>query len=529
MASQPLCVFCGSGMDPRDGHRECPACLGRAHLLNDVEDPCPAAVGLPLEERARRAGRPVAAQPAEKAPRTHSRGRERSSDGQTLKRKQKHPHRASKRRATEDPHPCEDKSGEEELQLQLLAAIRGLSDTLTNWEPPAAGAAQVGVSSVSSRLEGSREASPEHLPSYQETGSVLADAISLHAQGSLLGRDMEESGSIMSSGLAEGSASVEERDETGAGDLVSTVLSAAKIVGLNILTDTPSTAEGVWAGISQPKPTTSIPATDDYCQMLKRAWHAPCRTPQYNAGCRKLAKAAYPLETGLGNVPPVEKDMAAMTSLCPTRLTADPHCPNRECDRSDRLVCKTYDAAARAARSGNALALLLAAIRKTSLAESQDTRNLVDAALSAHAQLTRDIGAAMSSAILARRQIWLAQTGLPDGIKRELTNMPVEPGRVFHGESQNFLERAEHSFRARESVNRTFRRPMFGARRQQQAYPTPPARRAGWQGVAGQRSNPQSFDGTATRAWRGQPRSATRRSDRGRLPPRGPRTRGGPT
>ena len=75
-----------------------------------------------------------------------------------------------------------------------------------------------------------------------------------------------------------------------------------------------------------------------------------------------------------------------------------------ECDRSDRLVFTTYNAAAHAARSGNALAVLLAAIRKTSCAEDQDTRDMMDAALSAHAQLTRDIGAAMASAILTRRQ-----------------------------------------------------------------------------------------------------------------------------
>ena len=96
----------------------------------------------------------------------------------------------------------------------------------------------------------------------------------------------------------------------------------------------------------------------------------------------------------------------------------------------------------------------MAAIRKTTSAGDQDTRDLVDVALSAHAQLTRDVGAGMS-AILTRRQIWLAQTTLPDGIKRELINMPVESGNVFHADSIHFLERAEHSL-CTESVQRTF-------------------------------------------------------------------------
>ena len=41
--------------DPRDGHRECPTCLGEAHVKEDVENPCMAALYLPLEERAQRA------------------------------------------------------------------------------------------------------------------------------------------------------------------------------------------------------------------------------------------------------------------------------------------------------------------------------------------------------------------------------------------------------------------------------------------------------------------------------------------
>ena len=407
-------------MDPRDGHRECPSCLGRAHLLEDVENPCPAALELPLEERARRAGRQVEAQPVEGAPPTHSRRRAESPEGQALKQKQKHPHRSSKRRTPEDPRSRRDKSSDEDLQLKLLTAIRGLSEMLTNWEAPAGEASQTETgSSAPPRMERSRDASPDRRPSYQERGDVLLDEISLYARDSLVGKDPEESRSVISSDQAN---AMEDGEGTISSDLVSRVLSAAKIVGLKIPTDTPSAAEGVWTGISQPRPTTSIPATDDYCQMLRRAWAAPSRTPQYNARCRKLAKAAYPLETGLGDVPPVEKDMVALPSLCPTKVTTDP---------------------------------------RTSCAEDQDIRDMVDAALSAHAQLTRDIGAAMASAIVTRRQIWLPQTSLPDGIKRELTNMPVETGRVFHGESQNVLERAECSLRARDSVNQTFRRPMF--------------------------------------------------------------------
>lgn len=67
---------------------------------------------------------------------------------------------------------------------------------------------------TSPRTEHSRVASSEHLLSYQETGSVLAAVISLHVQGSFLERDLEESHSVISTGLADSSASVEDGKET---------------------------------------------------------------------------------------------------------------------------------------------------------------------------------------------------------------------------------------------------------------------------------------------------------------------------
>ena len=69
--------------------------------------------------------------------------------------------------------------------------------------------------------------------------------------------------------------------------------------------------------------------------------------------------------------------------------------------------------------------VLLAAVRKTVGAGDQDTKDLMDTALSALAQMTRDVGSAISSAILARKQIWLAQIALLEGVRGELINMPV--------------------------------------------------------------------------------------------------------
>ena len=84
--------------------------------------------------------------------------------------------------------------------------------------------------------------------------------------------------------------------------------------------------------------------------------------------------------------------------------------------------------------------------------------SLVDSALITPSQLTRDVGAAMSSAVLARRQVWLAQTSLPEGVRKDLIKMAVVPGKVFHPDSQGVFDSAEQSRRTRESVRRTFGR-----------------------------------------------------------------------
>lgn len=69
--------------------------------------------------------------------------------------------------------------------------------------------------------------------------------------------------------------------------------------------------------------------------------------------------------------------------------------------------------------------LLRHALRRMTAASDQDTKNLTDAALFAHSQLTHDVGSVMSAAMMIRRQIWLAQTSLPENIKRKFTNLPV--------------------------------------------------------------------------------------------------------
>lgn len=53
----------------------------------------------------------------------------------------------------------------------------------------------------------------------------------------------------------------------------------------------------------------------------ERVYYAHCTT----LGCRRLTKIQYAPETGMGDMPPVERQMAALTSLGPEHVTANPH------------------------------------------------------------------------------------------------------------------------------------------------------------------------------------------------------------
>ncbi len=147
---------------------------------------------------------------------------------------------------------------------------------------------------------------------------VLSDILSIYAHNSPFDCEEQSDGAAESkqlqSSLGEGASNItNSRDgEPSANDIISKVLSAAKIVGLSVPVQAPAPVDGVWVGC---------------VQMLSKAWNAPSGAPQFNAGCRRLAKLQYAPETGLGDMPPVEQGMAALTFLGPELVTANPCCP----------------------------------------------------------------------------------------------------------------------------------------------------------------------------------------------------------
>ncbi|CAM4734950.1 unnamed protein product [Leuciscus chuanchicus] len=351
-------------MDPRDGHRECPSCLGMAHLREDVDNPCSAACDLPRGERLHRANRVCSSVPE------RGRKRERSSDRHSHKRSRRHSHDRHEHRSGHEkvvevakhPTPAPPAEGANtDTQLQILAAIQSLAQRMD-------------------RVEARHSFSPS-LPSGQECvlppaqqGNPDADAenddvLSLIAPHSLVDNAPQAEGGSQGEGLHSDSAEVDDestgKDDFPANSLVARVFSAAKILCLQPSVSDPAPVGGVWEGIPQTNSPSYIPVADDYTSMLRTAWKKPSQKPQFNAGCRRLANARYPKETGLGDMPPVEQEIASWTTLGPAYASANPRCPKKECAKTDRLISRSFNATARAARTGNALAILLAALRKT--------------------------------------------------------------------------------------------------------------------------------------------------------------------
>ncbi|MEQ2172885.1 hypothetical protein GOODEAATRI_025952 [Goodea atripinnis] len=119
------------------------------------------------------------------------------------------------------------------------------------------------------------------------------------------------------------------------------------------------------------------------------------------------------VKAGLDHMPVVEPAVASLIVSPDEALGPDVRCPRTQC--WDDLLCKVYNAGARAGRLGNSMAHLMFALS----ASLQDTGGATvavgfsDAALRTFALMTRELGRVMSF----RRQVWLAQSPLTEACR----------------------------------------------------------------------------------------------------------------
>ena len=292
--------------------------------------------------------------------------------------------------------------------------------------------------------------------------------------------------------------------------LLADVRAAACEIGLISPSETAAQAQagqGIWAGVPLSKGDPPFPVADGYSAMLRRSWDAVVPTDRWNPGCGSLRRLRYDPDAGLECMPPVEREVAEFTPIPPSKLDADPVHPDREGRAADRLVSRAFDAAMRAARVGNLLAISLASARRQAEDVSPRLAATLTSALTLQSQVVRDLGESLGTTIRARRHLWLRATSLPVTARERLISLPVEPGRVFNSASRALLESLGEARKARNKVVEALvgakpkapprRGSGSAARASRSVPPAPPTPRPDWG------SAKQSFRGRKAKRGRG--------------------------
>lgn len=195
----------------------------------------------------------------------------------------------------------------------------------------------------------------------------------------------------------------------------------------------------------------SVPPSAPYIAELQRCWAVPRRFAHRTSDDRALANMQDAATYGLGSMPGVEPTLAAIIVSPDEALRPDARCPRPQCRITDDYICKSYDAAARAARIGNSMSHMLLALSQSlqSAEVEPPIRDLTDTLLQAFAYMTREQGRVMSHLTSARRQVWLAQSPLSEQCRRSLRSLPVVPGHLFGPAAQDALQRGLQVSQAR--------------------------------------------------------------------------------
>ena len=146
--------------------------------------------------------------------------------------------------------------------------------------------------------------------------------------------------------------------------LLADIRMAAYEAGLTAptVTERPQLGQGVWAGVPLHRGDPPFPVAEGYASMLRRSWDTVIPTERWNPGCSVLRRLRYDPAAGLEAMPPVECEVIELTAP-PSKVESDPSLPDKDGRAADRLNVRSFDAAMRAARAGNLLAIALASAR----------------------------------------------------------------------------------------------------------------------------------------------------------------------
>ena len=195
-----------------------------------------------------------------------------------------------------------------------------------------------------------------------------------------------------------------------------------------------------------------ILTSDSFLLELHCFWKDPTKGLHFPQDCRALSTIPKAEEHGLDGMPAMDSNIAPLIASRREVAKPDARCPLWQCQLTDGYVSKAYDTAARMARLANSHSHLILALDQALDSEDGDgsvKRSLSVASLRAFGYMSRELGRLMSTLILARRQVWLAQSPFDPGLRTALRKLPVVPGQVFGPGSQETLDRYLQGERSR--------------------------------------------------------------------------------
>lgn len=439
MEGSHCCVGCGTALQADDGHDSCPNCLGPEHLREALSDnPCMNCSFMPRSVRMARLAQLVPQCDTGIPP-----------SGQVAPPRRSKRHSAStvsiapkRKRARSD----DGLSTEVQRLSAELAEMKSLFQTR-----------QLDAPSTEPEFR-----SPPVL-------TVEEDALSLAASASHFRDDEEEAQSSRASEASSFSSIHSIVSESADSSMQDIMRMAFKQLRLDIPQGEESSSGSAFFRRGRAPTPFSVPPSEEYLRELHACWRDPGAFSRLSTDGRVLAAMHESVRAGLDRMPAVEPAVASLIVSPDEALRRDVRCPRTQCRITDDLLCKAYNAGARAGRIGNSLAHLMFALSDSLQSDGGATAavGFSDAALQAFALMTRELGRVMSFLVQTRRQVWLAQSTLTETCRRTLRSVPVEPGELFGSAA---LEALERSIQARQT-----RQQFSGLNR---AMPPPPQHRS---------------------------------------------------
>ena len=443
-----LCSLCQATLGSEDGHDMCPRCLGIDHLRQAMtEQACVNCACLTYAARAAR----LATIEAEALP---------SSGMPVLSPQTKTPQRLTRKRKTQKV-PNVNKTlreGENPLSSKvesLASEFAQIKALLVQLQPGAGSTAGV-TPQAPLQVNNGTEAQVNS----QTEGHQEEDALSIAASDSMFAEYLEEDEEVRSqSGSTADSAGEGQEPD----DVPSAVKQAVQLALSQLGVEVPAAAlpTNAFFRDAQQAPF-GVPPSDSFLSELHCFWKDPTKGLHFPQDCRALSTMPKAGEHGLDGMPAMDSNVAHLIVSRREAANPDARCPLRQCQLTDGYISKAYDTAARMARLANSHSHLILALDQALDSEDGDDsvkRSLSVASLRAFGYMSRELGRLMSTLILARRQVWLAQSPFEPGLRTALGKLPVVPGQVFGPGSQETLDRYLQGTRSRRQFTDTRQEP----------------------------------------------------------------------